>query len=158
MNIEYVIIFANLFIFLIAPFLPSVVYDYFVETYYGATILLLLSLYSITYGYLAAVSSFTGIASLYAESHARKSRKVNTKLAEAEVSYEKQLEAAEKIVPNEVHPEVHTPDEDEAKEVLSYKPEESDNNEFKPVDSSIDHKDVLPTLSLSKDALNVFEK
>ena len=70
-------------------------YNYFVETYYGATILLLLSLYSISYGYLAAVSSFTGIASLYAESHARKSRKVNTKLAEAEVSYEKQLEAAE---------------------------------------------------------------
>jgi hypothetical protein len=154
MSTEYIIIFTNLLVFIVSPFLPNVFYDYFVETYVGATVLLLVLLYSITYGYLVAVSTFTGIASLYAESHVRKASKVKKTKVSTD-TYEKQLAPAENLLPNEVHPEAHVPEE----ENVAFLPkEESDSNNFKALDSSINEKEALPTISLSKDATNVYEE
>lgn len=158
MTTELYIIGANLLVFLIAPFLPNVVYS-LVETYVGAIVLLLLALLSISQGYLSAVATFTGVASLFAESHARKARKVKEQKASGEVVYETQMEAAPKILPNEVHPDVHTPDDDMSEKVVTFKPKDDDGyNEFKPVDATINEKDPLPTTSLSKDATAVYEE
>lgn len=156
MMIEYSIIGVNLLVFLIAPYLPNVVYNYFVETYAGITILLLIAFYSVSYGYLASVSAFIGIASLYSESHARKARHVKS-FAKATNSneFENMIQPASDLVPNEVHPEIESADN----EVIKSVPEENDNdNMFKPVDSSINEKTNLPTVSNTKNAEDIYLK
>lgn len=173
-NVEYGIIFINLFVFLIAPYLPNVVYDSFVETYVGAILLLLLVLYSIMYGYLVTVSTFTAVASLFAESHARKASKVkgaahlpvasptiNGVNAETTLlnpdKMDEVIAPVQKLVPKETHPESHTPDDDPAEKTVTFTAKDDDNT-FKPVDASIDEKEPLPTISLSKDVANIYEK
>jgi hypothetical protein len=159
MDIEYCIIFTNLLVFVIAPFLPNLFYDYFVETYVGAVILLLVVLYSITYGYLVTVSTFTAVAALYAESHVRKASKVK-KVAPSTLDatgsvVKKAVGGSMNLLPDEVHPDAHTPD-DESVTFLAKNEEDADV--FKPVDRSINEKEALPTISLSKDATNVYEE
>ena len=164
MDKQSIILLVNLVILLAAPFLPNIVYTGFVETYVGAIILLLVVLYSITFGYLSTVATFTAVASLFAESHARKARKVKkilpaTTIKNGEETYEKQMEASAKIVPSEVHPDDATPEDDNADKHVSFVPKDDDGyNEFKPVDATINEKDPLPTTSLSKDAANVYEE
>lgn len=156
MNTEYTIIGANLLVFLLAPYLPNVFYNYFVETYIGITVLLVVALYFVRYGYLVSVSSFIGIASLYAESHARKARKVKG-LAKAtnETTFENQLQPAPELVPNEVHPDIESPEN----EVFKLVPNKDDGeNMFKPVDVSINDKTNLPTVSDTKDAEDIYLK
>ena len=156
MNSEYIIIGVNILIFVIAPFLPNIVYTHFVETYIGITVLLLAALYSITYGYLASVSAFIGIASLYSESHARKARHVKA-FAKATNSneFENMIQPAPELVPNEVHPEIEQPDS----EVIKSVPENNEgDNIFKPVDSTINEKTNLPTVSNTKDAESTYLK
>ena len=63
MNLEYILIGINLLIFAVSSYLPNVVYTHFVETYVGAVVLLLISIYSFSYGYLVGVSTFTAAAS-----------------------------------------------------------------------------------------------
>lgn len=175
-NLEYGIIFINLFVFLIAPYLPNVVYDSFVETYVGAILLLLLVLYSIMYGYLVTVSTFTAVASLFAESHARKASKVKgaahlpdpqsattingvnskTTLLNPD-KIDEVIAPVQKLVPKETHPETHTPDDDHAEKTVTFTVKD-DDNVFKPVDASIDEKEPLPTISISKDVANIYEK
>ena len=158
MNTELYIIAANLLVFVIAPFLPNIVYS-FVESYVGAIILLTIALASISQGYLSTVATFTGIASLFAEAHARKARMVKMQKASGEANYEVQMESAPVILPNEIHPEVSGPEDDGSEQIITFKPKDDDGyNEFKPVDSSINEKDALPTISLSKDAANVYEE
>ena len=156
MNIETTWIIVNLVVFVIAPFLPNSFYNYFVETYVGAISLLVIALYSISHGYLVAVSSFTAIASLYSESHARKARSVKAfEKAGQKNEFVTQLSPAEPILPNEEHPEIHEAEN----EKFDFLPKnEDETNEFKPVDSSINEKEPLPTVSLSKDAANLYIK
>lgn len=162
---EYIIIFVNLFLFVVAPFLPNVVYNSFVETYVGASVLLFIVMYSATYGYLPAVASFTGVASLYAESHARKATKVKTVIkapspspSPSSLATKVEKPVAPTLVPNEEHPDIHTPEDDTAEKTVSFTGKEDDGyNAFEPVDASINQKDVLPTISLSKDAEQIYE-
>lgn len=152
--LDYYIIFSSLFVFAISPFLPDVFYTHFVDTYVGIFILLCVALYSIVYGYLPAVSVFTGVASLYAESHSRKVKKVRSKdvsnnsvVSEAVQS----IVSSPNLVPSEVHPPIETPDSD----VVTFEPKEEDQtNEV----HLVEQKDVLPTISLSKDAETVYEQ
>jgi len=153
---EYIIIGVNLLIFVIAPFLPDIVYTHFVETYLGITLLLVASLYSITYGYLSSVSAFIGIASLYSESHARKSSIIrNVPKNSATKEFENQLQPAPELIPNEIHPEIESPDNDIVQTVPS---KEDGNNKFKEVDFSINEKRDLPTVSNTKEAENIYLK
>ena len=151
---ELYIIGFNLFVFIIAPFLPDVFYNYFVDTYVGTAILISAVLYSLSYGYLVTVSSFTGAASLYAESHARKAKlvkKVKPQTLQPEVL--KNFDVPENVVPDEIHPEAQTPED----ENVTFLPkEDSGENNFKPVDVSMNEKEALPTISLSKDAEQVY--
>lgn len=152
---DYYIILVNLFVFVIAPFLPSYVYDYFVETYVGAAVFLLIALYSITHGYLVAVSTFTGIGSLYAEAHARKAMKVKNGSdtgVETKLSPEVHSQFAEvkPITSDEVHPEIETPSE----EITTFVPK--DKVIIFEAEDSIETKEALPTISLSKDAEEVY--
>jgi len=176
-NLEYGIIFINLFVFLIAPYLPNVVYDSFVETYVGAILLLLVVLYSIMYGYLVTVSTFTAVASLFAESHARKASKVKgaanlpeppspstingvnakTTLLNPD-KMDEVIAPVEKLVPKETHPETHTPDDDHSEKTVTFTVKDDDDNSFKPVDASINEKEPLPTISISKDVADIYEK
>ena len=152
---EYYIIFTALLIFTIAPFTPDFVY-YGVESYVGIFVLLCISLYSVTYGYLAAVSVFTAVAALYAESHARKAHKVkrvdvsNNVVSEAINS----IQDAPKLVSSEVHPEMEVSDG----EIVTFTPKDSDSSNDVNVSESIDQKEALPTISLSKDAESVYEQ
>lgn len=153
MNIEYTIIGVNLLIFLVAPYLPNVVYTHFIETYFGIILLLIAALYSITYGYLASVSAFIGVASLYSESHARKARSVKRGMATNSFEFEEQLQPAPELVPNEVHPSIETPGD----ETVSNVPEKNDNL-FEPVGRSVNEKDVLPTVSDTREAEDIYVK
>jgi hypothetical protein len=155
-TIDYIIIGVNLFIFVIAPFLPNIVYTHFVETYLGITVLLIASLYSITYGYLASVSAFIGIASLYSESHARKTATIKvTPKNNSTNEFENQLNSAPELIPNEIHPEIESPDNDIVKTVPG---KDDGNNKFKEVDYSINEKRDLPTVSNTKEAENIYIK
>ena len=156
MNIERTWIIVNLIVFVLAPFIPNVVYKYFVETYVGAVILLLIALYSIRHGYLVAVSSFTAIASLYSESHARRARNVKSfEKASQKNEFETQIQPSEPLLPNEEHPEIHEPTD----EKVTFLPkDEEQSNDFKPVDRTINEKQILPTVSLSKDAEEIYIK
>ena len=154
---EYYIIFTALLVFALSPFLPNVVYEYFVDTYVGIFVLLCISLFSITYGYLPAVTVFTAIAGLYGESHSRKARAVktvdvsNNMLSQAISS----IQNAPKLVSFEEHPAMEISDED----IVSFTPKSSDEDDsVKKVDSSINEKEALPTISLSKDAEAVYEE
>ena len=155
MNIELIIIAVNVFIFVVAPFLPDVFYDNVLNTYVAAAILLGLNLYSVLYGYLAAVSTFMGVTSLYAELHARKAKRVKqVKPQKLQSEALKQFEAPEPVVPNEVHPEANVPD---GEEVPFLPKKDSGDSTFEAVDKTINEKEALPTISLSKDAEQVYE-
>ena len=151
---EHIIIGVNLLVFVLAPFLPNVVYDYFVDTYVGIVILMLLALVQASYGYLALLSSFIGIASLYSESHARRVKVIKRDgVINKEGDYVKQLEPAAPLLENEVHPEVPEPEN----ESVSFLPKQDDeSNDFHPVDTTINTKTPLNTTSLSVDAEKVF--
>jgi hypothetical protein len=154
---EYYIIFTALLIFAVAPFAPDVFYEYFVETYVGIFVLLSVSLYSITYGYLPAVSVFTAAAALYAESHARKAKKVvNVDVSNNIVSQAiNTIVNAPKLVSSEEHPSMEMPDGDS----VTFTPKDSQQtNEINNSDISINEKEALPTISLSKDAETVYEE
>ena len=154
-NIEYGLIVANLVVFVVAPFLPNIVYTGFVDTYIGAIILMIAALYSTTYGYLATLSGFIGIASLFAEGHARKTKLIKRDGGiEKKGDYVKQLAPAPPVVPGEVHPEIPEPQESEP---VTFMPKDGDgSNAFKEVDSTINTKVPLNTTSLAKDAENVY--
>ena len=155
-NTEYIIIGVNILVFVIAPFLPNIVYTHFVETYLGITTLLIASLYTITYGYLASVSAFIGVASLYSESHARKTASVRkSSNSNGNKEFENQLIPAPELIPNEIHPEIEMPDNDIIKTVPN---KEDGENNFKPVDTSINEKTNLPTISDTKDAEDIYVK
>ena len=155
MNIEYGLIVANLVVFVVAPFLPNIVYTGFVDTYIGAVILMIAALYCASYGYLATLSGFIGIASLFAESHARKAKLVKKEgRIEKKGEYIKQLAPAAPVVPGEVHPEIPEPQESEP---VTFMPKEDDgSNAFKAVDTTINTKVPLSTTSLAKEAENVY--
>jgi hypothetical protein len=158
MNLEYILIGINLFIFVISPFLPNIVYTHFVETYVGAVILLLLAFISITQGYLVAVSTFSSVGALYAESHARKAKNISSKnkaTNEESSTLEQQLAPSPNLVPNEIHPDIEPPPD----EKVTFVPKEEDStNSFKPVGESINAKNDLPTTSFSKDAEEIYLK
>jgi hypothetical protein len=155
MNIELIIIAVNVFIFVVAPFLPDMFYDNILNTYLAAAILFGLNLYSVLYGYLAAVSTFMGVTSLYAELHARKAKRVKqVKPQKLQSEALKQFEAPEPVVPNEVHPEANVPD---GEEVPFLPKKDSGDSTFEAVDKTINEKEALPTISLSKDAEQVYE-
>jgi hypothetical protein len=155
MYIEYGIIVANLVVFVVAPFLPNIIYTGFVDTYVGAILLMIAALYSASYGYLATLSGFIGIASLFAESHARKTKLIKKEAnIEKKGEYVKQLAPAPPVVPGEVHPEIPEPQESEP---VTFMPKDDDgSNAFKEVDTTINTKVPLNTISLSKDAENVY--
>ena len=154
LNIEHGIIVGNLILFVVAPFLPNAVYNYFVDTYLGAVVLMILALYEASFGYLPLLSSFVGIASLFAEGHARKVKKVKKDgPINKKGDYEKQLAPAAPVMDTEVHPEVPEPQD----ESVTFTPKEDDgSNAFKPVDSTINTKIPLNTTSLSSDAEKLY--
>lgn len=155
MKPELIIIAVNVFVFVVSPFLPDFFYDTVLNTYLAAAVLFGLNLYSVLYGYLAAVSTFMGVTSLYAELHARKARKVKqVKQQKLEGDILKQFEAPEPVVPNEVHPDPHVPD---GEEVAFVPKKDSGDDAFKPVDKTINEKEPLETVSLSKEAEQVYE-
>ena len=164
MDNQSIILLINLVVLLVAPYLPDIVFNAFVETYFGAILLLFSVLYSITFGYLSTIATFTSVASLFAESHSRKARKVKKMLSDTaainnEVNYKNQLAPSPKIVPSEVHPDDATPEHDDAEKHVTFMPKDGDGyNEFKPVDASINEKEPLSTTSLSKDAAAVYEE
>ena len=160
MNLDIILILVNLGIVAISSLLPNVVYTYFVDTYVGIIVLLVIAFFSITQGYLVAVSTFTAVGALYAESHARKAKVAvsNTKTiatTNSETTLEKQLAPAENLVPNEEHPDIEVPPE----EKVTFVPKDEDNTDtFKPVGESINNKSALPTTSFSKDAEEIYLK
>jgi hypothetical protein len=155
MYIEYGIIVANLVVFVVAPFLPNIIYTGFVDTYVGAIILMIAALYAASYGYLATLSGFIGIASLFAESHARKTKLIKKEARiEKKGEYVKQLVPSTPVVPGEVHPEIPEPQESEP---VTFMPKDDDgSNAFKAIDSTINTKVPLNTTSLAKEAENVY--
>jgi hypothetical protein len=155
MKPELIIIAVNILIFVVAPFLPNVFYENVLNNYFAAAVLFGLNLYSILYGYLAAVSTFMGVTSLYAEMHARKAKKIK-QVKEQTLKGEvlTQFEKPEPIIPNEIHPEPHTP---EGEEVAFVPKKDSGDDVFEPVDKTINEKEALPTISLSKDAEQLYE-
>jgi len=162
MNLEIILVLLNLGIVAISPLLPNVVYNYFVDTYIGIILLLGIAFFSITQGYLVAVSTFIAVGALYAESHARKAKVAvsNTKTiatTNSETTLEKQLAPAENLVPNEEHPDIEVPPETQEK--VTFVPKEEDATDtFKPVGESINQKTDLPTTSFSKDAEGIYLK
>ena len=157
MNSQYILILINLVVAVLSPFLPNVVYTHFVETYFGIVVLLILAFLSVTQGYLVAVSTFTAVAALYAEAHARKAKVVvsSTKATNApSTTLEQQLAPAENLVPNEEHPDIEVPPE----EKVSFVPKEDATDTFKPVGESVNNKTALPTTSFSKDAEEIYLK
>jgi hypothetical protein len=155
---DYYIIFTALLVFALSPFFPDVFYEYFIDTYVGIFVLLCISLYSITYGYLPAVTVFTAIAGLYGESHSSKARKVkNVDISNNSILSQaiNTIQNAPKLVAFEEHPAMEIPDED----IVTFTPKSSDEDDsVKKVDSSINEKEALPTISLSKDAETVYEE
>ena len=156
MNIETILIVVNLLIFIAAPFLPTIVYTHFVETYVGIIIILLAALYSITYGYLVTLSSFISLASLYSESHARKATSIKGRAKATNTNeFENQIQPSLNLVPNEIHPDIA---ESSGEDIKSVPDNDDGDNSFKPVDSSINEKTSLPTTSFSKDAEEIYLK
>lgn len=156
MNTEIIIVGVNLLVFIISPFLPDYFYNNILNTYVAAAVLFALNLYSVLYGYLATISTFMGVTSLYAELHARKARKVKKvkeQVLEGEVL--NQFQAPEPVLPDEVHPDANSPDNEE----VTFTPnKDTGDDKFEAVDKTIDEKEALPTISLSKDAEKVFEE
>jgi hypothetical protein len=145
METEYIIIAVNVALFIIIPYLPDMVFTHIIDNYFAAAVLLGMLLYSITYGYLVAVSTFTSVLSFYVESHKRKVLKIKP--------VEKPVEpmSITETVVDEVHPPVDVPD---SEEVEFLPKDDTGTDDYEAVDT----KEVLPTASDSKEAVEVLEK
>lgn len=156
MNTNLILIGVNLLIFLIAPFLPNVVYTHFIETYLGITVILCAALYSIMYGYLVSVSTFVALASLFSESHARKAKNIKGRAtATGTNEFENQILPAPDLVPNELHPDIGEASNEDVRGVPA---KDDGDNSFEAVDTSINEKRTLSTVSFSKDAEEIYLK
>jgi hypothetical protein len=69
--------------------------------------------------------------------------------------FESMIQPAPDLVPNEIHPDI----EPAESEVIKSVPDKNDDdNSFKPVDTSINEKTNLPTVSNTKDAEDIYLK
>ena len=151
METEHYIIIVNLVLFLVIPYLPDVVFTYFIDTYIGATLIIGLILYSIMYGYLVTMSTFASGLSLYVESHKRRVKSIKGSSILTTVSTPEVVLPSTHVLPNEVHPDVDIPDG----EPTTFLPkEDSGTDEY----TSVDTKAVLPTASVSADVIDILEK
>ena len=90
---------------------------------------------------------------MYSESHARKARHV--KSFEKATNSENMIQPAPELLPNEVHPEIEMAEDETIKSIPG---KDENENFFKPVDTSINEKTNLPTISDTKDAEDIYLK
>jgi hypothetical protein len=128
------------------PILPNQVFD-LLDNIVGVLILLLLLVYSISFGGISTVVAFIAIALTFVE---RNKRTIQAKLLGNNVqltlpSLDEQLAAAPPMSPDEIHPEYDNPIDDA--NVVSFRPHEDAENTFESVGDSINEKQVIPTIT-----------
>lgn len=117
----------------------------------GVFLLLLVVLLVLPQGALPGVLVVIAVALTFVERNRRKIQNkliTNTNVVTTADIYEQQMAAAPPMSPMEVHPEYETMHEEE---VAAFYPHEEANDHFAPVASSINEKNVIPTISSNTD-------
>lgn len=139
---DITLIILSIALFLLTPTLPSSLFNSIFVSSLGAAALLLALLISTSYSRVGSVFLLLAVVGIYVEYRRRVLKDV------AEVSYEKQMEPAQPIVPTEIHPPFEAPSED----LVGYKPTGNATDEFEPVGPSINQKGELSTSRLPEQA------
>lgn len=131
------------------PFLPHTFFM-LIDNIVGVLVLLLLVLASLSYGSVVGVVTILAVALTFVE---RNRRKIQTKILNPDPNLQEQLKPAPPMREDEIHPSFDVPDVDAMPFVPS---EESGSNEFHAVDSSLDDKQPIPTISSNTDTAERF--
>lgn len=131
------------------PFFPSTLFE-LLDSILGAFLLLFVALMALPYGPVVGIAVFVAVALTFTE---RNKRKIQKKiLSPAAPTLQEQLAPSPPMSPDEVHPMFEYPEHD----TEPYQPEENATNDFHPVDSSINNKLPIPTISSNTDMAEKF--
>jgi hypothetical protein len=136
----------SLLIFLATPFLPTILYKMAFTNIIIPFLIILAVLSLVRTSPIGSVAVLLAAMSLFIE---YRHRVLSTTIPSAyeKADYETQLAPAPPVMPNEIHPEPRRPSDTK----VIYKPTEDATDEFEPVASSINKKQVLPGVRLPKD-------
>lgn len=149
MNTETLLVVGLVAWCLALPYLPSTFFG-LVDNIIGVLIVLLLVLSSLSYGPIIGVLVILAAALTFVE---RNRRKIQTKILNPDPNLQEQLKPAPPLREDEIHPGFETTDPD----VLPFVPQEdSGSNEFHAVDTSLDDKRPIPTISSDTDTAERF--
>jgi len=137
----------SLFIFLVSPYLPTVVYKMAFTNMIVPFILLLLVLLLVKTNPIGSVTVLLAIMSLFIEYRYRVLATSIPRSADPPAEYEKQLAPAPPIMPGELHPPPRQPNDNR----ITYKPAEDATNEFDAVGRSVNEKKALPGVRLPEE-------
>ena len=96
-------------------------------------------------GPIPGVLTLVAVALTFVE---RNRRKISKKIVNSDVTYEQQMAPSPPMSPDEVHPPFDVPSHEET----PYYTTQDASDGFEGIDSSIDEKQVIPTLSPDNDA------
>jgi hypothetical protein len=137
---DQVIIVAALLWSLGLPYFPDAAIQ-ILDTLFGAFILLLVSVLTLSYGPVPGVLTLCAVALTFVE---RNRRKIKTYILNEQPSLDQQLAPAPPQSADETHPQFDTPTEED----IPFVPKEDATDEFEDVGfSSIDEKHVIPTVN-----------
>jgi hypothetical protein len=135
-------------IFVVTPWLPTVLVNLLVGNYVTVFILLAANLYLLRVNAILSVAFFLAVGSLFLENRKRKlatieTAKITTSIDGTTAAPVSALSVpAEDLIDGEVHPEHETPSTEEH----GFEPtSEGQSNEFNKVGESIDEKHLIPT-------------
>jgi hypothetical protein len=149
MNTETLLLLGFIAWSLSLPFLPNHLFK-LIDNIVGVLIILLVVLLSLPYGAVVGVVAILAVALTFVE---RNRRKIKTKILNPDPNLQEQLKPAPPMREDEVHPGFDVPDIDAVPFVPS---EESGSNEFHAVDTSLDEKQPIPTISSNTDTAERF--
>ena len=138
-------------VFLITPYLPTILLEFTVGNKVGCAAILALVLAVVYVDSILGLAVFMAAAALFIEQRRRIVAKVTPTIVNKPSSVEQLNVPAPNIVPGEVHPPHKLADLED----YSFEPsEESGANKFEAVDESFDTKQPLPTVPPQPDEVS----
>lgn len=129
---------------LFLPFYPDTLFV-LLDGIVGVFLLLFVVLLALPCGTVPGVLVLVAVALTFVE---RNRRKINKKIIEVPaVTYQQQMAPSPPMSDEEIHPAYEYPQEEE----VPFYPEENASDSFEPVGTSINDKQVIPTLTPNND-------
>ncbi len=140
-KVDTLLIGGSILLFVLAPYLPTVLYFMLFNNIIGPFVLLAAVLVSVGYSKVGSIALVLAVGSLFVE-HRKRTMSIVKAVAETKekpAEFETQIVSPPPVVPTEIHPSFETPDES----IVGYRPLQDQDNGFEAVGSSINAKTDL---------------